>query len=103
MDVLGEMYRRLKVIFGHSAYGWSGLPDWVEQTFGRIMQTVPRPVNVKGLVVLPKRWIVERTCAWLARCRCHSKVYEETTASSEAVNYIAMISLMPTRLADDKQ
>jgi putative transposase len=98
MDVLGEKYRRLKVIFGDSAYGRSGLPDWVQQTFGWIVQTVLRPVNVKGFVVLPKRWIVERTFAWLGRYRRHSKDYEKTTASSEAISYIAMISLMSKRL-----
>jgi putative transposase len=98
MDVLGEKYRRLKVIFGDSAYGRSGLPDWVEQTFGWIVQTVLRPVNVKGFVVLPKRWIVERTFAWLARYRRHSKDYEKTTASSEAMTYIAMTNLMSRRL-----
>ncbi len=98
MDVLGEKFRRLKVIFGDSAYGRSGLPDWIEQTFGWVVQTVLRPVNVKGFVVLPKRWIVERTFAWLGRYRRHSKDYEKTAASSEAISYIAMISLMSKRL-----
>jgi putative transposase len=100
MDVLGEKYRRLKVIFGDSAYGRSGLPDWVKQTFGWVLQTVLRPVNVKGFVVLPKRWIVERTFAWLARHRRHAKDYEKTVASSEAMTYIATIGLMSKRLAN---
>lgn len=99
MDKLGEQFRRLKVIFGDSAYGRSGLPDWVQETFGWILQTVLRPVGVKGFVVLPKRWIVERTFAWLARYRRHSKDYEKTEASSEAITYIAMISLMSKKLA----
>jgi len=100
MDQLGEQFRRLKVIFGDSAYGRSGFPDWVSETFGWVVQTILRPVNVKGFVVLPKRWIVERTFAWLARYRRHSKDYEKTTASSEALTYIAMISLMSRRLAN---
>lgn len=99
MDKLGEQFRRLKVIFGDSAYGRSGLPKWVQETFGWVLQTVLRPVGVKGFVVLPKRWIVERTFAWLARYRRHSKDYEKTEASSEAITYIAMISLMSKRLA----
>ena len=57
-----------------------------------------RPVGVQGFVVLPKRWIVERTFAWLARYRRHSKDYEKTTASSEALTRLAMISLMTKRL-----
>jgi len=99
MEKLGEHFRRIKVVFGDVAYGRSGLPEWVQETFGWILQTVLRPVGVKGFVVLPKRWIVERTFAWLVRHRRHSKDYEKTTASSEAMTYIAMISLMTKRLA----
>lgn len=98
MEILHEKFRRLKVIFGDSAYGRSGLPDWVAGTFGWILQTILRPVGVKGFVVLPKRWIVERTFGWLARYRRNSKDYEKTTASSEAFHYIAMIYLMSKRL-----
>ena len=57
-----------------------------------------RPVGVKGFVVLPKRWIVKRTFAWLVRYRRHNKDYEKTTASSEALTYLAMIRLMTKRL-----
>ena len=72
----------------------------VNETFGWVLQTILRPVHVKGFVVLPKRWIVERTFAWLARYRRHSKDYEKTAASSEAITYIAMINLMSKRLAN---
>jgi len=99
MDKLGEQFKRIKVIFGDFAYGRGGLPDWVKETFGWILQTVLRPVGRQGFVVLPKRWIVERTFAWLARHRRLSKDYEKTTASSEAITYIAMISLMSKRIA----
>ena len=99
MEKLNKQFHRLKVIFGDSAYGRSGLPEWVKESFGWVLQTVLRPVGVKGFVVLPKRWIVERTFAWLARYRRHSKDYEKTTASAEAFTYIAMINLMSKRLA----
>ena len=91
--------KRLKVLFGDSAYGRSGLPEWVQETFGWVLQTVLRPVGVKGFVILPKRWIVERTFAWLGRYRRHSKDYEKTTESAETFTYIAMINLMSRRLA----
>ena len=84
LEKLNERFCRLKVVFGDSAYGRSGLPAWVKKKSGWVLQTVLRPVGVKGFVVLPKRWIVERTFAWLARYRRHSKDYEKTTASSEA-------------------
>ncbi len=99
MEELGKQFCRIKVVFGDIAYGRSGLPEWVQEIFGWILQTVLRPVGVKGFIVLPKRWIVERTFAWLARYRRHSKDYEKTTASSEAIAYIAMISFMSKRLA----
>lgn len=100
---LKRKFKRLKVVFGDSAYGKNGLPDWVRETFGWVLQTVLKPVGVKGFVVLPKRWIVERTFAWLARYRRHSRDYERTTESSEAIMYIAMINLMSKRLALSKK
>ncbi|TWT94684.1 IS5 family transposase [Stieleria varia] len=94
-----ETYRRLKVVFADSAYGKCGLPAWAKETCRVVLQTVLRPVNVKGFVVLPKRWIVERTFAWLNRHRRLSKDYERLTENSEAAIYIAMIDLMTRRLA----
>jgi putative transposase len=95
-------FGRLRVVFADSAYGRNGLPDWVRDTFGWILQTVLRPVNTKGFVVLPKRWIVERTFAWLARCRRHSRDYERNPLTSEAMIHISMIALMARRLAHTK-
>ena len=94
-----RVFGRLRVLFADSAYGRNGLPKWVHETFGWILQTVLRPVGAKGFVVLPKRWIVERTFAWLARYRRHSKDYERSTESSETTIYLSMIALMSRRLA----
>ena len=91
--------RRLKVIFADSAYGRNQLPGWVRATFGWLLQTVLRPAATKGFVVLPNRWIVERTFSWIARYWRHSKDYERTPETSEAMIYIAMINLMSRRLA----
>jgi putative transposase len=98
-DQVRHGFGRLKVIFADAAYARSGLPDWVHATFGWILQTVLRPVGVKGFVVLPKRWIVERTFAWLGRCRRNSKDYERIPESSAAMIQITMINLMSRRLA----
>jgi putative transposase len=96
---LKERFHRLKVIFADSAYGRNNLPECVKDAFGWLLQTVLRPARVKGFVVLPKRWIVERTFGWLGRYRRHSKDYERNVASSEAMIHIAMIHLMIRRLA----
>ena len=90
---------RLRVIFADSAYQCNGLPDWIRSRFGWILQTILRPVAARGFVVLPKRWIVERTFAWLARYRHHSKDYERNPETSESMIYINMIALMSRRLA----
>lgn len=92
-------FRRLKVVFGDSAYGRSGLPDWLKCHCNVILQTVLRPVGVKGFVILPKRWIVERTFAWMNLHRRTSKDYERLPENSQAVCFIAMIDLMSKRLA----
>ena len=89
---LRDKFRRLKVIFADSAYGRDGLVEIVKETFGWILQTVLRPVRAEGFVVLPKRWIVERTFAWLSRYRRHSKDYERNTETSEAMVLITMVS-----------
>lgn len=96
---LQKAFRRLKVIFADSAYARCDLPEWVNETFGWILQTVLRPVGVKGFVVLPKRWIVERTFAWISRSRRNSKDYERKPENSEAMIYLTMIALMSKRLA----
>jgi putative transposase len=96
---LRERCKRLKAIFADSAYNRNGLPDWVRATFGWVLQTVLRPVKAKGFIVLPKRWIVERTFAWLARHRRHAKDYERNTETSETMIYITMIGLMSRRLS----
>jgi putative transposase len=96
---VAERFTRLKVIWADSAYGRNGLPTWVQATYKWLLQTVQRPLGAKGFVLLPKRWVVERTFAWLGRCRRHSKDFETTPASSEAMIYISMIHLMLKRLA----
>jgi putative transposase len=88
-----SFYKRLKVIFGDSAYKRSGLPYWVKEELDCILQPILRPVNVDGFVALPKRWIVERTFAWLKRFRRHSKDVERNPDSSVAMIDIAMMKI----------
>ncbi len=63
------------------------------------LEVVSRPVGAQGFVLLPKRWVVERTFSWNDRCRRHSKDYERRTDSSEAMIKISAIRLMLRRLA----
>jgi transposase len=56
----------------------------------------------QGFVVLPRRWVVERTFSWLDQNRRMSKDYEKLTATSEAFIYVAMVRVMVRRLAAAK-
>lgn len=99
LERLADRFRRLKVIFADAAYGRDGLPGWVKSTYKWILQTVLRPVGVRGFVVLPKRWIVERTFAWISSWRRFSKDYERKSTTTETYIRIRMIKLMIARLA----
>lgn len=99
---LKECFGRLKVVFAESAYRRNELPAWVRETFGWVLQTVLRPAAIKGFVVLPKRWIVERTFSWISRCRRNSKDYERKPENNEALILLTVIALMSKRLARAK-
>jgi putative transposase len=92
-----ERCPRLQRLWADGNYAGQ-LVDWVQEQCGWVLEIVKRPAGAKGFQLLPKRWIVERTLAWLGRYRRLSKDYEATTASSEAWITIAMIHLMVRRL-----
>ncbi len=64
-----------------------------------MLEIVKRSDDVHSFKVLPHRWVVERTLAWLGRYRHLSKDYEQLPQTSESIIYIAMIRLMLKRLA----
>ena len=72
---------------------------WVKEQYKVVLQPGLREAGQKGFVLLPKRWIVERTFAWLIQYRRLGKDDEQLPASSEALIYVAMIRLMTRRLA----
>ena len=78
--------------------GYAGdLVRYVKRWYGRVIEIVKRS-NLGKFVVLPKRWIVERTFAWLSNYRRLSKDYESNPQSSESMIRLAMINLMLHRL-----
>jgi putative transposase len=99
--VLGKLrgrYRRLKLIWADGGYAGK-LIEWTASFGNWVLEIVKRSDNVIGFVVLPRRWIVERTFGWIGRYRRMSKDYEMLPASSEAMILIVMINLMVHRLA----
>ena len=90
--------KKLRLIWVDGGYRGE-IMDWVSERFRFQLRPVVRPKGTKGFVLLPRRWVVERTFAWLYQARRLTKEYERKTASSEAFIYIAMIRLMLRRLA----
>jgi putative transposase len=104
-------FARLQHIWADMAYRGQRLSAWVAGACGwtlEIVQPPPRRVLIAGDVeptprprftVLPRRWVVERTIAWIGRYRRLSKEYEYLPESSETLIYLAMSRLMLRRLA----
>jgi transposase len=102
---------RLQDIWADMASRGQQLRPWVEQECGGILAIVQRPrrwgwypIDVEppplpAFTVLPRRWVVERTIAWMGRSRRLSQAYAYLPESSEAVIYLAMSRLMLRRLA----
>lgn len=95
---LGGFCKKLRIIWVDAAYR-SKLIEWVASRFRFRLRPVVRPEGTKGFVLLARRWVSERTFAWLNNYRRLSKDYEVRTESSEAFIHIAMIRLMVRRLA----
>ena len=91
-------FPRLELIWADGGYRGQ-LVDWVASRSGWVLEIVQRPKGSRTFEVLPRRWVVERTLAWLGRCRRLSKDYETLPETTESWVYIAMTHLMLRRLA----
>lgn len=97
---LGGGGKKLRRVWADGAYRTEQgrLASWLERH--RIALTAVRPPEgQRGFQVLPRRWVVERTFAWLCQSRRLSKDYERLCETSEALIYVAMTRLMLRRLA----
>lgn len=90
-------YRWALFIFD-GGYNKASLINWCQQMFKVVVEISQRIADKKGFHVIPKRWIVERTFAWLNYSRRLSKDYEERTDMSEGMIYLSMTRLMLNRL-----
>jgi putative transposase len=96
MELKGR-FPRLRLIWADG--GYSGrLIEWARQVLGYLLEIVSKHPGQTRFEPLPRRWVVERTFAWLGRYRRLSKDYEALTETSETMIRLAMIQLMLQRL-----
>jgi putative transposase len=94
---LGGACKKLRWLWVDGGYRGQ-LGEWVRQHRRFILRVTLRPEGAKDFVLLPRRWVVERTLAWLNQSRRLSKDYERLPQSSEAMIYLSMTRLMLRRL-----
>lgn len=93
-----ELFSRLQKIFADGGYRGE-LVEWVSTELHAILEIVLKLTDQKGFQVLARRWVIERTFAWISRNRRLARDYERLASSSEALIYIAMIRMGLRRLA----
>jgi putative transposase len=98
----GQPLPKLRQVFADNKYHNHALYGWVEENGFYTLDIVRRPKDSKGWVKLPIRWTVERTFAWLTKCRRLSVDREKSTRSAEAMIRLAMIHLMLNRLSPNE-
>jgi putative transposase len=96
------LFPKLRLIWADGGYAGK-LIEWVSRVCGWVLEIVKRSDTAKGWVLLPRRWVVERTFGWLSQCRALARDYEFHPETSEALIEVAMIHLMLRRLAKGGQ
>ncbi len=94
-----HMFVFLERLFADGAYSGTGTAAAAKRTGKVVLEIVKRSDAANGFVVLPKRWIVERSFGWLSRCRRLAKDFENLTRTQIAFVKLAMIRLMTRRIA----
>lgn len=94
---LRKLCRHIKLVWVDGGYRGEELSNWVSEVWGWKWQVVLRSDNAKGFVLLPRRWVVERTFAWFNHARRLSKDYEFNPKHSQSMIYIASIRIMMNR------
>lgn len=92
------MHPEITIVWADSAYAGE-LVKWAKKYLNLTIKTVRRPPDTSGFVVLPRRWVVERSFAWIMHARRHARDYERLPQHSEALITWAAITVMTRRLA----
>lgn len=96
---IARRFPKLRHVFADRVYRGQQLRNAVADCGPWTIEIVERPAGVKGFQLLPRRWVVERTFAWLGRCRRLAKDFEATIESATAWILIAHLRLLARRIA----
>jgi len=99
LEHVQHRHPRLRLIWADAGYNVKWFLEWVTTVRDWMVEIVKRPDDCKRFVLLPRRWVVERTFGWFTHYRVLSEDYEVLPRNSEAVVYVAMIHIMIRRLA----
>lgn len=95
---VAKAHPKLRLIWADGGYAGQ-LVAWVAEKLSIVVEIVRKLAGQRGFEVLPRRWVVERTFAWLMKCRRLAADYERKTEHAEAMVTWAMVGLMTRRLA----
>ena len=94
-----KKFPRLKKLFADGGYRGPKFAEALKKIFSNLkVEIVKRSDNAEGFEIIPKRWVVERTFAWLGRCRRLAKDWENLTAHALAFVKLASIRFMLRKL-----
>lgn len=101
LTLLRQAHRGIRHIWADG--GYSGvLIEWAKTTLNIVVEIVKKIVGQTTFVVLPRRWVVERTFSWITQARRNVRDYERLPQHSEAFINWSMITMMTRRLARGK-
>lgn len=98
LATLRERFSTISLVWADGGYA-GRLVTWAAKTLRLAVTVVKRTEDMTGFVVLPRRWVVERTFAWISKYRRCVRDYETLPTHHEAMVYLAMIIMMSRRLA----
>jgi len=97
LSLLANTCQRVALVWADGAYT-GVLVDWARRSWAIALTIVKRSDDMTGFVVLPRRWVVERTLAWITRHRRCARDYERLPAHHEAMVRWSMIRITSRRL-----
>jgi putative transposase len=101
LETILKRWPWLRHIFADDGYAGPKLKGKLEKVGKFTLEIVKRSDHAEGFALIPRRWVVECTLAWLGRCRRLAKDFEKTITSSEAWIYIAKTRFLTRRTATE--